>query len=40
MSQPEPQFATLTLPDGSTHSLPILLGTQGPCMIDIRTLHK
>mmetsp|Transcript_16958 Transcript_16958/g.28299 ORF Transcript_16958/g.28299 Transcript_16958/m.28299 type:complete len:502 (-) Transcript_16958:275-1780(-) len=33
-------FATLTLPDGTTCQLPILHGTQGSSMIDIRTLHK
>ena len=33
-------FALLTLPDGSIHKLPILNGTQGPPMLDIRNLYS
>ncbi len=29
----------LTMPDGSTAELPVLLGTAGPPMIDIRALY-
>jgi len=33
-------FVTLTLPDGTTANLPLLEGTSGPHMIDIRSLYK
>ena len=33
-------FATLTLPSGETVQLPILEGTAGPRMIDIRSLYQ
>lgn len=36
--QPTEEYATLTLPDGRTAKLPILKGTMGPAMLDIRTL--
>ena len=39
-SIPEPtEFCTLTLPNGKEIQLPILSGTDGPKMIDIRSLH-
>lgn len=38
---PEPKkFAKLELPDGVTIELPIIEGTQGPPMIDIRSLYS
>lgn len=33
-------FVTITLPDGTSASLPLLEGTSGPKMIDIRSLYK
>jgi citrate synthase len=36
----DPQFVTLTMPDGKSVQLPILEGTAGPNMIDIRTLYQ
>lgn len=33
-------FVTLTLQDGKSVQLPVLQGTAGPAMIDIRTLHS
>ena len=39
LPQSQPQFVTLTLPDGKSVQLPLLTGTQGPQMIDIRSLY-
>ena len=40
-STPEPtEFCKLTLPNGKEIQLPILTGTDGPPMIDIRSLHE
>lgn len=40
MENPKERFATLTLDDGRKIELPILSGTLGPDVIDIRTLGK
>ncbi|KAL4450504.1 hypothetical protein ABPG74_019402 [Tetrahymena malaccensis] len=37
---PPQEYATLTLPDGKTAKLPILKGTLGQSMIDIRNLNQ
>jgi citrate synthase len=38
-SEAVPQFVTLTLPCGKSVQLPLLTGTEGPQMIDIRSLY-